>query len=359
MTHWKLSNFSNIVFINKKKYLMKAMEEDDRKVFSKWSDIGENDEKVYSLPPRPGSSLSRPSTAGSKSRSANYGLSPYEAPEEMKCATTVIQKHIEGDSLLRIMGEKESSKTIEATMVAESGDLIGLHKLIERGVDLAAVKGMNGYSLLHYACNRGHATIVAELLRSHVPINVTNTSGETPLHLAVYSGNLLIVEQLLDMGANINATNEYNETPLFYAARKSFPVVVRLLLQRGADASVQDKYDEIAQEHASEAHTIRAFETQRIDQDSFMLPFNELLHVFKFLSAREVCRSACVSGKWHRVSESEEIWSSLGVRRWECALQSSLGFEVAPMTSFRFRRPSKDKGSSGGGAGRKGKPGSR
>jgi hypothetical protein len=46
------------------------------------------------------------------------------------------------------------------------------------------------------------------------------------------------------------------------------------------------------------------------------LPLNELLHVFLFLDARDVCRCAMVAGKWHRVSETPGIWTSLGVRRY-------------------------------------------
>ena len=56
-----------------------------------------------------------------------------------------------------------------------------------------------------------------------------------------------------------------------------------------------------------------------------------LLHpiqaVFAFLTASDVCRAACVSGKFHRVSESAEIWARLGVRRWEVALQNVLGLD--------------------------------
>ena len=298
------------------------------------------------LPPRPGSAtLSRPSTAGSRSRAANFSISAsYQAPEELNSSSCVIRRQIEDESLLRILGEKDSKKSNDLTKCCETGDLATLRNYIDQGDDLVNIKGLDGFSLLHYACNRGHAAIVSELLRALLPIDIRNASNETPLHLAVYCGNLLIVEQLIDRGADINAKNQYDETPLFYAARKSFPAVVRLLVQRGANVNIQDRYGEIAQEHATDAHTAHAFEARRLDQsDTVFLPYNELLHVFKFLTARDVCRCACVAGKWHRVSESEEIWTALGVRRWECALQSSLGFSVAPMASFRFRRPSKDR----------------
>ena len=30
------------------------------------------------------------------------------------------------------------------------------------------------------------------------------------------------------------------------------------------------------------------------------LPYTELLLVFQFLDAKDICRAACVAGKWHR-----------------------------------------------------------
>jgi len=268
-------------------------------------------------------------------------------------SSTFIKQQIDGDSLLRILGSKESSLNDESTICAESGDVLGLRKLIDCGANLIAVRGMNGYSLLHHACNRGHGVIVSELLKLDFNINLKNDSGESPLHLAVYAGNLLIVEQLIDNGANINAANNYDETPLFYAARRSYPALVRMLLQRGADVHIQDQYGENAVDHANDKHTQAAFQTKAIEQLG-NLHFNTefLVDVFKFLTPKEVCRSACVSGKWHRASESEIIWTLLGVRRWECALQSSLGFGLAPMSTFRMRKPSKDGGKGSG----KGKP---
>jgi uncharacterized lipoprotein NlpE involved in copper resistance len=71
------------------------------------------------------------------------------------------------------------------------------------------------------------------------------------------------------------------------------------------------------------------------------LPVAELALVFGFLSAREIGRAACVSGKWHRAAESGHLWAGLGERRWERALQSTLGFEAAPTAALGFGRPKK------------------
>ena len=219
---------------------------------------------------------------------------------------------------------------------------------ISYGKILDKVKSMGGFTPLHHACNRNHADMVNELLKLNVNINVSNDNNETPLHLAVYNGSMLIVEQLLDRGANINCVNIYNETPLLYASRRSKPALIRLLLERGADRTVKDNYGDAAEDHADDEPTRRAFLTQQVDQTG-KLPYKLLLYIFQYLNAKDVCKSACVCGKWHRVSENPLIWSSLGIRRWELSLKSSLGFTTAPINlSYRpsnNRRPSKEKNS--------------
>eukprot|EP01035_Chromulina_nebulosa_P021887 gene21887-28335_t len=90
------------------------------------------------------------------------------------------------------------------------------------------------------------------------------------------------------------------------------PAIVRLLLQRNADITIKDCYDEDAKDHA-----------------------NVIQNIFSYLRAPEVSKAALVCSKWHRAAETEGIWQNLGVRRWECALHATLGFEIAPALAFR------------------------
>ena len=95
------------------------------------------------------------------------------------------------------------------------------------------------------------------------------------------------------------------------------PAVVRLLVQRNARIDIKDRYGDLAIDHASEARTANAFDiasgkstardAQEEEGDSTsckgMPPsfsYELLLRTMKFLDAKDVCRAACVTGKWHR-----------------------------------------------------------
>lgn len=270
----------------------------------------------------------------------------------------ILRDEMSNDSLLKIMNGDFAKNSNNIILAAENGNLSIIQSAIDCGYDLTKCKGMNGYTPIHYASSRGHIAVVSLLLRCSLPVNIKNAEGETALHLAVYCSNILIVEQLIDYGADIDALNEYGESPLFYAARRNSPAIVRLLLQRGADANIKDEFGECAIDHANDERLKAAFETCTImnmspnssSQNnncrniSHVLSFDQLLMCLLFLEAKEVCKCACVSGKFHRVSESEIIWNRLGIRRWELALQSTLGFKLTAASNFGMpvRRSSKD-----------------
>ena len=240
-------------------------------------------------------------------------------------------------SFLRILAEDEAKMSFRAIALAEQGDRDRLLELLGKGLKLRDCRGLFGYTCLHHACNRGHMRVVAELLKHEADVDARSDSGESPLHLACYAGQLLIVDMLLDKGAEVDAMNAYLETPLFYAAKRGMPAVTRLLLQRGADPSLENQFGDRAADVAKDERTRIELNYRHVPQQNEYLSFDVLLLVFTYLTPREVCRSACVSGKWHRVAESEDIWSRLAVRRWEMALQSSLGFSVTPSASFTRR----------------------
>ena len=167
----------------------------------------------------------------------------------------------------------------------------------------------------------------------------------------------MIAEQLIDLGINVNATNNDKETALFYAARRGQAAIVRLLLQRGADPDILDNDGDKAIDHTRDNRTKASFDfcdqssipnnlsDLQVTKNGMPPTFNHnlLLNVYLFLNIKEIGRCSCVAGKWHRVSETEVLWSKLGVRRWEKALQSSLGFGQTATSSFMSSRPSSSK----------------
>lgn len=293
-------------------------------------------------------SSSRPGTSSGRRKLTSAGSNSNFGPELSYSSTNdaIIHRELGNDELLRILNRNGIQRQNDLFVLAESGDYLAFKRLVDDlRTDLGTFRGLHGYTLLHHSTSRGHGAIVAELVRNNADlVNVANDLSETPLHLAAYAGHLLIVDQLLDSGAGVNAQNSDQETPLFYAARRKHAAVIRLLLQRGALADLTDRYGDKAVDHA-DAATKRAFSDflctlppsptdhePRIHHDS-------LLHIFSFLQTNDLLRAACVSRKWHMVSSHDSLWKSRGLRRWELALQSSLGFAPTASTSFLRSRP--------------------
>ena len=340
------------------------MSKEDSKESANYSEISEdyndkNDSSIFSR------MTTQSTTQLSKSLSV-FGSTSYHAPGIYNDPKKAMKDELEGDALLRIMQDEKTKTRDRLIMLAEKGDIHGINEMIQDGnIDLASIEGLHGYSPLHHACNRNQAAIVSLLIKAGVDVSQRNHAGDTALHFASYAGNMLVVEQLIDCGADIDAVNNDGETALFYAARLGKPALARLLLQRGASIEIKDRFGDIAQDQAEDTRTLDVFTSHTLLQKQLIsrakarqrilrnspasdsdaesenatsnlsiasrLPYTELLQVFSYLTAKDVCRAAMVSGKWHRVSECEEIWKALGVRRWELALQNSLGYEALPV----------------------------
>mmetsp|Transcript_8486 Transcript_8486/g.12660 ORF Transcript_8486/g.12660 Transcript_8486/m.12660 type:complete len:328 (+) Transcript_8486:229-1212(+) len=290
--------------------------------------------------------LSRPGTASSSRSLSRLGSGDISGPNLLRDPSTTLEYELANDSLLRIMSGDESKVTNEIILLSEKGNAKGLQKAIDSGVSISHCRGLDGFTPLHHASNRGRVDAVLVILKASVPINARNDSGETALHLAAYMGHLIIVEQLIDCGADIDAQNKYGETALFYAAMKGMPALVRLLLQRGADPDITDTEGDKAIDRAEDPRTLAMFgssipvvSSTESAPASMRITHVIIQNIYSYLRAKDIGRAACVAGKWHRASESSEVWVRLGNRRWEYALQGSLGF--APMATASFRPKSK------------------
>lgn len=290
---------------------------------------------------RPGTSSGRPGTSSGRRGSTTAAAFSDIGPDiENVNAESLILKEVGQDDFLRITNHARFIRENKALLATEDGRYQDILKLVESGLDVTTCKGLNGLSLLHIAASKGHGLLISEFIRLGISPNVQNDSNESPLHSAVYGGFILAVDQLLDFGAEIDAQNSDDETPLFYAVRRNFPAIVRLLVQRGADVNICDTIGDKAADRTSNPtilrHLVSSPATVHHDAND-RWSHDVLMHVMSYLNAPDLMRVSCVCTKWHRISESEELWRSLGVRKWEIALKSSLGF--APTATAAIFKP--------------------
>jgi ankyrin repeat protein len=80
----------------------------------------------------------------------------------------------------------------------------------------------------------GDPATLAAYLDAGVPVNLTNTNGDTLVMLASYYGHGSTVAALIARGADVNRHNNRGQTPLAGAVFNNDTTIIELLL--GADA---------------------------------------------------------------------------------------------------------------------------
>lgn len=101
---------------------------------------------------------------------------------------------------------------------------------------------------LHYAASKGHAGIVASLLKAGADAAAVDGTGATPLHRAAGgAGSLDVVRLLLDYEdeskkkkVKIDARDRWGRTPLHAAAAAGRSGAALLLVSRGASVEAED-----------------------------------------------------------------------------------------------------------------------
>ncbi|MEV0360842.1 ankyrin repeat domain-containing protein [Nocardia sp. NPDC050697] len=81
----------------------------------------------------------------------------------------------------------------------------------------------------------GAAAALAGYLDAGVPVDLTNSRGDTLVMLAAYHGHAEAVRVLLERGADPDRANDRGQTPLAGAVFKGEAEVVRVLVAGGAD----------------------------------------------------------------------------------------------------------------------------
>jgi uncharacterized protein len=89
-------------------------------------------------------------------------------------------------------------------------------------------------SRLFDGARSGDAAMLAAYVDAGVPVNLTNTNGDTLVMLAAYYGHESTVAALIARGADVDRHNNRGQTPLAGAVFKNDTTIIELLV--GADA---------------------------------------------------------------------------------------------------------------------------
>jgi ankyrin repeat protein len=81
----------------------------------------------------------------------------------------------------------------------------------------------------------GKTTELSQYITAGIPVNLTNSKGDTLLMLASYHGHLEAVRMLLDKGADANVLNDRGQSIVAGAVFKGEDEVVKALFEKGAD----------------------------------------------------------------------------------------------------------------------------
>lgn len=120
-------------------------------------------------------------------------------------------------------------------MAALDGDLNGVERFIQEGVDVSFViqtpGDYKGCFALHAAADRGHVNVIRCLLNHGA--NANQTLGETnisPIYQAVIGNRQQAVVALIEGGADVNLACSLGCTPLRVAVERRYVDLVKLLL---------------------------------------------------------------------------------------------------------------------------------
>lgn len=122
--------------------------------------------------------------------------------------------------------------------LAKKGNIEGLQRLLDDGMDVDTVSPGDGTALIGAACG-GNVETVQFLLEHNADPNVVSIGDGSPLIAAAERGHLRIVEMLIAAGANRDEIVPGDENPLMQAAWNGHADVVQFLLNEGADVNVR------------------------------------------------------------------------------------------------------------------------
>ncbi|KAM7194063.1 Ankyrin repeat-containing domain protein [Naviculisporaceae sp. PSN 640] len=153
----------------------------------------------------------------------------------IQCTTCVL-----GQINIRDCSEPERTLLWECLMRGiRNGRLETCRVLLENGVDPNYRETWDDEPVLCTAFDAANNMDLMDLLLKYeVPLEATNSLGNTPLYTASAQGLKDVVAFLIAKGAKVNARANFGGTPLYHACVKNYPEVVKILLDNGADVRI-------------------------------------------------------------------------------------------------------------------------
>jgi len=95
-----------------------------------------------------------------------------------------------------------------------------------------------GNNMLHYAAEWGLNNAISLIIRSGIPVDTQNATGQTPLFMATKSNSASTLKIFIDNNANLNARDSQGNSALHAAVRWNALTSVSFLIASGIDIDV-------------------------------------------------------------------------------------------------------------------------
>jgi ankyrin repeat protein len=135
--------------------------------------------------------------------------------------------------------EKSDDEIKHWIYTAQIGDLVGLTRHLEQGIDINSSIKRDGVtdslSALHWAARNGHLQIVKILVEKGAVVDsATITDRYTPLSLAVPGGHFEVAKFLVEKGAKIDSMCAQGSSLLHGASAGGYLQLAKFLVEKGA-----------------------------------------------------------------------------------------------------------------------------
>lgn len=107
-------------------------------------------------------------------------------------------------------------------------------KLFDLGI-YHAIKPVLILANILLPAREGKAAELSQYITAGIPVNLTNSKGDTLLMLASYHGHVDTTRMLLDSGADVNVLNDRGQSIIAGAVFKGYEEVVKVLFEKDAD----------------------------------------------------------------------------------------------------------------------------